>query len=703
MLFKITFALVMGVLLLYLLTLPNSNPNFADSDELITAAKVLGIPHPPGYPLYTMLAAISGYLPVPFLTFAGKVNLLSALLHSLTVGCFFLISFLLLDNQIKDWKVKVAASITSALAVGAAYNFWFHSLIAEVFSLNSFLTSLTVLLLIYWQKVSKDKWLILSGLFYGLTLSNQQASLLLSPVLLFWVLINWKKINSKVKSLSFSLSLLAVGFLTPYLYPFLTSFREPFLNWENPNNLYQLFRLITRRVYADVSSSGAGYVTFSQIRPEFFFLNIFKFFEYIIDNFGVIFTLIGLLGLTALFRRREWRITVFILGAIFFTGLFFSLYDPTKWETVNSADFNISLLIQRRFYILSLFFFGLLISFGSAFLLSAQRYKNVILTGLLVLTLFFITTNFKDIKLNDFNLASGYSKAVLDTVEKNGILICFTAEEGCFSSYYLQEVEGKRKDIIVVPGDFRQRTIPQLEKQANEDLIKTISPDQLALVRDLIRWNINKRAIYFIGINPRIELLSIFNVDGNPYYLTPKGCGLYQVTKTYNHERVENKCEDLEKRILSSQDSPKNYYRQMYAPFFAYHHYYNAVIYVSHGCGKETLSEMEKALKLYPRYDQANKERAKLTSAGIDDKNCPARTEEVKIGQLNAAAKKGSLEEQIYLTFQASMIDPANLTIRENLAQLYQKGGYNQLALIEYQDILILDPDNKAAKKALGL
>src|SRR4051794_18164440 len=59
-LFGISFLLA---LLLYLPRTCRTLAAFADSAELVTAAAVWGVPHPPGYPLYSALAHLFTYLP----------------------------------------------------------------------------------------------------------------------------------------------------------------------------------------------------------------------------------------------------------------------------------------------------------------------------------------------------------------------------------------------------------------------------------------------------------------------------------------------------------------------------------------------------------------------------------------------------------------------------------------------------------------
>src|SRR6266700_3424738 len=66
----------LGTLVLYVLTLAPTT-QFWDTSEYIAAAKVLGIPHPPGNPLFTILAHTFGLLPLAK-SYAERINLFAA-------------------------------------------------------------------------------------------------------------------------------------------------------------------------------------------------------------------------------------------------------------------------------------------------------------------------------------------------------------------------------------------------------------------------------------------------------------------------------------------------------------------------------------------------------------------------------------------------------------------------------------------------
>src|SRR5262252_9296796 len=69
-----------------------------DSPELTMAAVTLGVAHPPGYPLFTMLSHLFSFLPVGPVPF--RVNLFSVVCNALAVGVVFLTGFQLSRSRL---------------------------------------------------------------------------------------------------------------------------------------------------------------------------------------------------------------------------------------------------------------------------------------------------------------------------------------------------------------------------------------------------------------------------------------------------------------------------------------------------------------------------------------------------------------------------------------------------------------------------
>ena len=75
---------------LYAATLAPSTAMW-DTSEYMVAAKALGIPHPPGNPLFVLIAYLFGTLPIAT-GFAVRINLLAAAASAAAAGMWFLIA-----------------------------------------------------------------------------------------------------------------------------------------------------------------------------------------------------------------------------------------------------------------------------------------------------------------------------------------------------------------------------------------------------------------------------------------------------------------------------------------------------------------------------------------------------------------------------------------------------------------------------------
>src|SRR5512141_492860 len=78
------------VFVIYLVTLAPTTA-FWDTSEYIAAAKVVGIPHPPGNPLFVLMAHVFGLLPLSS-SYAERINLFAAVTSAGAAGFWFLVS-----------------------------------------------------------------------------------------------------------------------------------------------------------------------------------------------------------------------------------------------------------------------------------------------------------------------------------------------------------------------------------------------------------------------------------------------------------------------------------------------------------------------------------------------------------------------------------------------------------------------------------
>src|SRR5438067_11583897 len=99
-----------------------------DDGLFILSSYFLGIEHPPGYPLFTLIGHLFTYLPVG--SVACRVHLASAMFGALTGGAAWLCARALVGGRLPAYL--------AALALGVSPVFWSQAIIAEVYTLNPF-------------------------------------------------------------------------------------------------------------------------------------------------------------------------------------------------------------------------------------------------------------------------------------------------------------------------------------------------------------------------------------------------------------------------------------------------------------------------------------------------------------------------------------------------------------------------------------
>lgn len=155
-----------------------------DGGDFITASYTLGIPHPPGYPLYTLLGKLFLMLPIPggLSQAAWRMNFMSAFFGALTI---LLIYFFILKVTKHNWLAFFAA-----LSVAFAQTFWSQAVITEVYTLNTFFIMLQLNLLILRNEKKTGSMLIWLGLALGLSLAHHSSIAIFFPAYIVYAYMN---------------------------------------------------------------------------------------------------------------------------------------------------------------------------------------------------------------------------------------------------------------------------------------------------------------------------------------------------------------------------------------------------------------------------------------------------------------------------------------------------------------------------------
>ena len=133
---------------------------FGDLAEFQTIAYTLGIGHPTGYPIYTLLAKIFTFLPVNDIAY--RVNLFSAFCAALTVILVYLI--------IRKLDAGIIPAIFGSVTIGFAPLFWKHASIAEIYALSAACLAFILFAVVEWKDSNNPRWLFFAGLVGGLSL-----------------------------------------------------------------------------------------------------------------------------------------------------------------------------------------------------------------------------------------------------------------------------------------------------------------------------------------------------------------------------------------------------------------------------------------------------------------------------------------------------------------------------------------------------
>ncbi|MBN1247406.1 MAG: DUF2723 domain-containing protein [Anaerolineae bacterium] len=163
---------LLSVLIPLLVYLPDISPYVgrADTFEFQVIGPQLGIAHPSGYPLYTLLCKLFSLLPGG--TPAWRVNLTSAVFASLAAGFLFLALAVWAEGETSQWGYGLA--FCAALILAFSPTLWARAIEAEVYALNALLVTLALWLTVRWQgeRLPPDRaWPVL-GLILGVSLAS---------------------------------------------------------------------------------------------------------------------------------------------------------------------------------------------------------------------------------------------------------------------------------------------------------------------------------------------------------------------------------------------------------------------------------------------------------------------------------------------------------------------------------------------------
>jgi hypothetical protein len=206
-----TFVLV---LVIYVLTLAPTTA-FWDASEYIAAARVLGIPHPPGNPLFVLLAHVFGIVPLVE-SYAVRINLFAAVTSAGAAAFWFLVAERWLRAIVPYRWARYGAAFAGVLVGATSWTVWNQSVVNEkVYTVSLLSIALVMWLVVRWGDDEpgphRDRWLVLIAYVLALTATNHMMGFLAVPALGIYVLwTDWRVAVQPWAIVTFYALLLAV-------------------------------------------------------------------------------------------------------------------------------------------------------------------------------------------------------------------------------------------------------------------------------------------------------------------------------------------------------------------------------------------------------------------------------------------------------------------------------------------------------------
>ena len=476
-------ALAVGIL--YAVTL-SPETAFWDTSEYIATAHILGIPHPPGNPLFVVLARTWEILLSPFgLSSAVRINLFSSLMGSLAHGCWFLVVHHILGHFSSDRRFRLIGAAAAALVSATAFTVWNQSNVNEkVYTVSLFTIALLSWLAFRWRerlgRGKDDNLLILMVFILALSVGNHLMAFLAAPALAIFILLVHPSTLLNYRIYLFGVPAIVLG-LSIHLFLPIRSELGPVINEAQPTceNVGEALASVVTYGNAGCDDLSAALkreqyptppITQRQAPLAAQYQNWMQYFDWQWSRglssgellFGrlrapitALFIALGIFGAVEHYRRdRASWYYMLSLFAVLSVALVFYLNFKHGFS-IRGGEYE----VRERDYFFTVGFsvWGLLAGIGIAGLWDWVRRRSgrSLLFGAPVLGLAFIplVLNFNWASRANDHSARDWAHNLLMSVEPYGLLFT-NGDNDTFPLWYLQEVEGIRRDVTVAVTSY---------------------------------------------------------------------------------------------------------------------------------------------------------------------------------------------------------------------------------------------------------
>jgi tetratricopeptide (TPR) repeat protein len=610
-----------GSFLVYARTM-EATASFWDSGEFIASAHILGVPHSPGTPLYILIAKVASLLPIPFLSIAQRVNLLSAFCGAAGVLFVYALAVRFFDDMagqsqsFADGVVRVGGALAGTLFLAFSDSYWTNSIEAEVYGMSTAFMGFMTWLALKWGDLPKTPRstsliylvfyllalcvgfhlgtvLVFSGIFFFVLMQKDRpftvaewivASLTLAVFVadatiyrnggltVFFLVLQAAVLvwfYSRGRPFAAVCAGLFVLGLSVHLLLLLRSMHDPSIDEGDPETWRNLYAVLRREQYppTSITARKADFLWQLQHFNGYFQAQFQMFASYIgrLNMGSLIPIALGIWGMVDQFaKHRRTFVMLFVTFVVMSLGLivFLNFSD----SEVRERDY---------FYSPAFYYFAIYIGIGAASVLNelkgvfAKSGRALPATALAAVAMaalpgFTMKQHYFSHDRSKNVICAEYARNMLVCLEPNAILFT-NGDNDTFPLWYVQEVEGYRRDVKVV--NLSLLNTPWYIKQCRDnippetvtseagkfpivwrdDQIDALSPipsqDGWVLVRDLavdhiIRTNRFQRPIYFAVTIPSATFApyrEILEMEGLAYKVVPrKGERMVNVPKIEN-------------------------------------------------------------------------------------------------------------------------------------------------------------------------
>ena len=474
------------VLLLYIVTLAPTTAMW-DASEYIAAVKVLGLPHPPGNPLFVLIGHTFGLLPIAP-EYAQRINLLAALCSALSAGIWFLVTERALAGFGLARPFRLAGAAVATLVGATAFTVWNQSVVNEkVYTVALLFVAVVSWLMIRWldepEGPRSDHILVAVAYLLGLGYTNHPAGFLALPAVGIAVLLRRPATLLRWRLVAAAAAALLLG-LTPFVYEPIRAAHFPRISLGEPTACTTglalectLDPVTADRLVSNINREqyGKNPVTVRQapIGAQIGMWWMYFEWQWLRDADGnvpglqralaFVFLALGLYG-GFLHWQRDRR-TFWYVGTLVFTvtlGLIYYLNFKYGFSQAPELGDAVPREVRDRdyFYLWSFSTWGIWAGLGLVGIWQmvagattgaapAERRRFVLSSPVLAFALVPLIVNWGDASRAGETFTREWAHDLLNSVEPYGVLIT-NGDNDTFPLWYAQEVEGVRQDVTVL-------------------------------------------------------------------------------------------------------------------------------------------------------------------------------------------------------------------------------------------------------------